>query len=102
MINEQEKNKLTETEMDSVAGGYGPAVPDGVLINSEDRRVWNTFTWAQKQEVASQPDRASMRAKMIEIYLSATATPTASATTVVPEVVGNTVKPHGGGVSGGW
>lgn len=84
MINELEKNKLTETEMDSVAGGYGPTVPDGVLINDEDRRVWSAFTWAEKQEVANQPDRASMRAKLIEIYKRRHA-------------VG-----HGGGASGGW
>ena len=84
MINELEKNELSETEMASVAGGYGPTVPDGVLINAEDRRVWSTFTWAEKQEVANQPDRASMRAKLIEIYKRTHAVA------------------HGGGASGGW
>lgn len=83
MNNELKKNELNETEMDSVTGGWAPGYD--FLFNDADRnRFYNELTKEQRDLVVAQPDRASRRAKMLDI-LNAT-----------------TVRPHGSGASGGW
>ena len=71
MIDELKNEQLTEEEMSGVVGGNSydrVLASDDFLVNAEDKRVWSTFTKEEKDLVRAQPDRASKRAKMIEIY----------------------------------
>lgn len=71
MIDELKNEQLTEDEISGVVGGviYGKKeFADAFLVTPEDERVWSTFTEKEKNLVRTQPDRASQRAKMAEIY----------------------------------
>ena len=70
MIDELKNEQLTEEEMSGVVGGNSfdrVLASDDFLVNAEDKRMWSTFTKEEKELVRAQPDRASRRAKMIEI-----------------------------------
>ena len=84
MNNELKKNNLNETEMDSVTGG-GMRSNDDFLINEADINLFYCeFTKEQRDLVLAQPDRASRRAKMVEIWRA------------------NKIHATGTGASGGW
>ena len=67
MFNEIKKNKLTENEMDSVAGGS--PFPNDSLVTEEMKlkREFDNLTPQEQLEVLQQPDAASQKAKLMEI-----------------------------------
>ena len=84
MNNVLKKNELNETEMGSVTGG-GMRANDDFLINEADIHLFYVeFTKEQRELVLAQPDRASRRAKMLELWNA------------------TTTHAHGTGASGGW
>ena len=84
MSNEMKKNELNEYEMEVVTGG-GIGSNDDFLLNETDRDLFfREFTQEQREQVLAQPDRASRRAKMVEIWRA------------------NKIHATGTGASGGW
>ena len=67
MNNDIKKNKLTENEMDSVAGGS--PFPNSSLVTEEMKleREFKNLTPQEQLEVLQQPDAASQKAKLMEI-----------------------------------
>ena len=67
MINDIMKNELTENEMNNVTGGAGSSIHD-FCCNEADEKLFESFTIKEQCEVFDQPDVASRRAKMFEIW----------------------------------
>ena len=82
MNNEMKKNELNETEMGGVTGGWAPGYD--FLYSDADRNIFYQLSKEHRNLVLAQPDRASRRAKMFEIWRA------------------NNVHATSTGTSGGW
>ena len=79
---ELKKNELNETEMHSITGGWAPGYD--FLYNDADRNIFYQLSKEHRDLILAQPDRASRRAKMLELWNA------------------TTTHAHGTGASGGW